>query len=483
MSKKNKFKYQWVIRVVSALVIAYLLLMIPNGTPEIETPGGSQAFLWDQDEMWHSLETRFTRTREAGCVGAGIVIDANIGTIQSSIQSTETSFSRLEKLIFEAAPLVAACPSHKTKFIEAIHQTRKWAKRLSTSSNLQDERNRMQLYRLLYGARIAEEEILLQSTPNEDSALVKYEDASSKCPSAMVHGVRIHSGDLLLSRGGAPTSALIARGNDFPGNFSHVALVHVDEKTNTPSVIEAHIEKGVAIASVEQYLADMKLRILVLRPRPGLQAVLKDPMLPHKAATASLNRVRNEHIPYDFAMDFNDDSELFCSEVASSVYKPLGINLWTNVSTMSSPGLVNWLAAFGVRHFRTQGPSDLEYDPQLCLVAEWRSPETLLKDHVDNAVVDAMLELAESGQAIEYNHFLLPLARMMKLWSVMRNLFGKIGPVPEGMSAGAALKNQWYSAWHDDAVKETHRLAKQFKEKNGFFPPYWQLVALARKSL
>ena len=31
------------------------------------------------------------------------------------------------------------------------------------------------------------------------------------------------------SAGGAATSALIARGNDFPGNFSHIALVHVDE--------------------------------------------------------------------------------------------------------------------------------------------------------------------------------------------------------------------------------------------------------------
>ena len=66
----------------------------------------------------------------------------------------------------------------------------------------------------------------------------------SATPSAEILGVIVHSGDILISRGGAPTSALIARGNDYPGNFSHVALVHIDEKTNSISIIESHIERG-----------------------------------------------------------------------------------------------------------------------------------------------------------------------------------------------------------------------------------------------
>lgn len=60
----------------------------------------------------------------------------------------------------------------------------------------------------------------------------------------------------MLSRGGAPTSALISRGSDYPGNFSHVALVYVDPKTKVASIIEAHIEVGVAIASLEEYMND-----------------------------------------------------------------------------------------------------------------------------------------------------------------------------------------------------------------------------------
>ncbi|MCK7517747.1 MAG: hypothetical protein MZV64_08560 [Ignavibacteriales bacterium] len=57
----------------------------------------------------------------------------------------------------------------------------------------------------------------------------------------------------------------------------------------------------------------------------------------------------------------------------------LGINLWMGKSTISSKGTAKLLAGFGVKYFETQEPSDLEYDPQLSVVAEWRDLETLLQ--------------------------------------------------------------------------------------------------------
>src|SRR5207237_1984001 len=99
-------------------------------------------------------------------------------------------------------------------------------------------------------------------------------DEPSRTPATNVLGVTIHSGDILVSRGGAPTSALIARGNDFPGNFSHVALVHVDEQTRAASVIEAHIERGVVVSSFADYLADKKLRLMALRLRAALPQLI-----------------------------------------------------------------------------------------------------------------------------------------------------------------------------------------------------------------
>jgi len=106
--------------------------------------------------------------------------------------------------------------------------------------------------------------------------------------------------------------------------------------------------------------------------------------------------------------------EAVCSEVASEGYERYGVNLWAGISHISSPGLRKWLEGFGVTHFETQEPSDLEYDPQLRVVAEWREPATLKKDRIDNAVTEVMLEGAEKGDNINYQWYLLPFSRIVK---------------------------------------------------------------------
>src|SRR5262249_3111516 len=261
------------------------------------------------------------------------------------------------------------CPTRLedyTRLEERLREAIKWQSRHWDVAGVPARRR---LYRSLYGFRAAAEEVVLQA-PDRATALLPGIAEPSATPATLVHGVEIHSGDMLVSRGGYPTSALIARGNDYPGNFSHVALVHVDSVTHVASTIEAHIERGVAVSTADQYLSDKKLRIMVLRLRSDLPVLRRDPMLPHRAATLALQRARSGHIAYDFEMDYTDASRLFCSEVASSAYRDLGITLWTGLSTISAPGLRRWLADFGVRHFETQEPSDLEYDPQLVVVAE-----------------------------------------------------------------------------------------------------------------
>src|SRR5574342_1106472 len=122
---------------------------------------------------------------------------------------------------------------------------------------------------------------------------------------------------------------------------------------------------------------------MILRPRADLPALVAAPTLPHQAAIYALQQTREHHIPYDFEMNYHDPAKLFCSEVASLAYQKFGVNLWMRISHISSPGVTAWLAAFGVKHFETQEPADLEYDPQLVVVAEWRNLETLFKDHAD----------------------------------------------------------------------------------------------------
>ena len=343
--------------------------------------------------------------------------------------------------------------------------------------------SRETLYRVLYGTRSALEEVLLQSSSRQLKSLLKATQVPSATPSAKVLGMTVHSGDIMLSRGTAPTSALIARGADFPGNFSHAALVHVDPESSLASIVEAHIESGVVVSSLRAYLEDRKVRVMLLRPRADLPPIRKDAQIPHKAASYALERAASSHIPYDFSMDHSAPEKLYCSEVAYDAYRQFGIDLWSTRSTISSPGLARWLAGFGVTHMTTLGPSDLEYDPQLSVVAEWRDLDGLWRDHLDNAVVDALLESAETGLELDYSQPRLPIARVAKFISVILNRLGRVGPVPEGMSASAALRNKWFSALQSELVEQVETKAAAFQTSEQYRAPYWRLVSFAREAL
>jgi len=470
------------------LAILYLVLLIPASEPPPPGPGNKAPFVWNQDSLWNRLEIAFDRARTTGCDALSPAIRTKMATIDSLLDIIEAKnlpadnaiYSRLEEAVFQAGPLVAACHSYMPAYLANYIRMRRVVKRQSRSWNMDNAASRDRLYRLLYGGRAALEEIMLQMPGDSLRPLVLCTDEPSQTPSAEILGVTIHSGDILVSRGGAPTSALIARGNDYPGNFSHVALVHVDENTHKVSIIESHIEIGVAVADIDTYIADTKLRVMVLRLRSDLPQLVADPMLPHKAAAMALQDAEKRHTAYDFDMDFTDHDKLFCSEVASAAYEAVGINLWMGISHISSAGTRSWLGAFGVKQFETQEPSDLEYDPQLAVVAEWRDPETLWKDHIDNAVIDAMLEAADEGERLRYDWYKLPLARLAKGYSMALNRFGEAGPIPEGMSVEAALRNTHFSALHAEIKDGVMKRADEFRKKRGFAPPYWALVAMAR---
>ncbi|RNC83045.1 MAG: hypothetical protein ED557_10010 [Balneola sp.] len=473
-----------------ALVVIYGLLLIPdNSSINIESEGNSTPFVWNQDSRWDQLEVEFLRAKENRSESDIELIEVSINNLISLLDELEKepfeySDPRLEELLnrfFEIAPLIAAQEVQNKDFIELYNRARRILKAESANWDIENHETRVALYKVLYGMRATVEEVLLQSKEEIDPVLYVKEE-ESVTPSTMLFGIKVHSGDLLVSRGGAEVSALISRGNDFPGNFSHVALIYIDEETNAAYLIEAHIERGVAIASAQEYVSDGKIRFMVLRPRADLPQMEANPMLPHIAAKEVYEEVLQRHIPYDFKMNFFDSEAMFCSEVGSYAYKNNGIQLWQSESTISSFGVVTLLNTFGVENFVTQMPSDLEYDPQLSVVGEWRNTEALYDDHLYNAVIDAMLEQADRGEKIGFNPLMLPFGRILKSYSWMKNQFGKEGPVPEGMSATQALKSDAFITRHEKIKMLTDRKVKEFEEKERYFPPYWEMVKLARES-
>lgn len=473
---------------IIGFVIVYLILMIPESEPDSIEVAGRAQFIWNRDEIWNKLERDFAAARESSCDSLSWQISDMLNEFSFILDSLERwkpdpddkIFEKVLDAAFLSAPLIGACPDSSAGYIGLVTRMRQIVKEKSQNWNPHETSTQNTLYKLIYGGRAAVEEILLQSEGQNIPLLSRGQVVPAETPFAHFLGVKIHSGDILVSRGGAPTSALISRGSDYPGNFSHVALVYIDSQTNIPYIIEAHIEVGVAIASLEEYMSDKKLRVMVLRLRSDLDQLIDDPMLPHKAAKSAYERALNYHIPYDFEMDYANFDKLFCSEVVSSVYENLGINLWIRKSSISSIGTAKILAGFGVRYFETQEPSDLEYDTQLSVVAEWCDLETLFKDHVDNAVVDAILEWSEEGNEITTDWYLLPVFRGAKLYSIVLNQFEKAGPVPEGMSPSSALRHEAFKALHSDIKSFVLKKVSDFKNKYYYTPPYWRLLGFAR---
>ena len=77
---------------------------------------------------------------------------------------------------------------------------------------------------------------------------------------------------------------------------------------------------------------------------------------------------------------------------------------------------------------------------------------------------------------------MLPLARIVKLYSVILNSFGMVGPIPEGMSSTSSLRYTWLVDRHATMKASVLADVERFRKENDYTPPYWELVKMARRA-
>lgn len=470
-----------------ACVALALVLAAPAGAQI-----GAPAFAWQRDHLFAALEQQFEQARRQPLEAVRGEFDTLAATHRGALAAVRRDTGRvplgalqtLEQTQFRLAALAAAHEPLLATAHALITQSRLAVSAAARGWPIERAEVHEAVYRVLYGGRAAIEEALVQQRAAALPALTVLAPVASAAPSTLIAGVRVHSGDIILSRGDAPTSALIARGNPFPGNFSHVAIVHVEPDSGRATVIEALIERGVVTTSAEDFLREKRHRLLLLRLRPEHPALKADPLAAHRAASAILQRAREAHVPYDFGMDWTDDARMFCAEVVHHAYRSAGIALWANHAQLTSPGLVRWLGDMGVTQFMTLVPSDLEYDPRLAPVAEWRNLETLNADRLDNVTLDVLLEGAERGDRLGYAPLTLLPGGLAKLWSGLQAALGAAPLIPEGMSIDAALRvRSLNDTVHPRLRAAIGAAAEQHRAQRGYPPPYWALTDLARQAL
>src|SRR5690606_12579487 len=286
----RKSKFIWIPLLI--LVVIYGILLIPMPDQGTFKPSDKKPFVWDKDALWDALEAKFKKYRLKDCSELNPLIDSSFKELdsilvyvsKSRLPSSNMAWDTLQYKLFDIASMVGACSDRIMAFAAKCNLIRLAVKKNSLKWDMNDIDTRFRMYRLLYGGRMALEQVMLQAPKEKIPMTIRGTEEISWTPSGRYGDLRLHSGDILVSRGGAPVSALISRGSDFPGNFSHVALVYVDEKTNQIYTVESHIEFGARVFTIEEYLADKKYRVMILRPNGTIPEFKTNPMLPHEAA-------------------------------------------------------------------------------------------------------------------------------------------------------------------------------------------------------
>lgn len=212
----------------------------------------------------------------------------------------------------------------------------------------------------------------------------------------------LKSGDVILSRGNAYSSAAIARIGDDDSQFSHLTLVYKD-KNNELHTSEAHIEIGNVVAEFKYHIEEKNARTVVFRNA--------DHVLADRAGEYMYNHIKNhkaktkKNIPYDFSMVYQNDDKIFCSEVIYHGYWNAGLQLSSvgydvpEFKTKFSPGLISFLNSIGVmvnksniKTFETFGPGEIQFDSRFDIVAEWRNPAKLKDTRFKDAILSKIFE-------------------------------------------------------------------------------------------
>lgn len=251
-------------------------------------------------------------------------------------------------------------------------------------------------------------ELRMSLTPN---APVEYNNLKGDFPYMLVNPKYVDdfksyedlkSGDVILSRGNAFSSAAIARigSNDY--QFSHLSFVYKNPESQETYTTEAHIEIGSVTAPVIDHVSGKNAREVVFR--------YEDADVAHRASAYMYERVlakqkTKKTIEYDFSMNYKDDERLFCSEIISSAFKKVlpDADYFPIFKSTFTPGMIPFLNTIGVPATKENidkldvfSPGDIQFDTRFDLVAEWRNPKRLEENRLKDFILTKIFERMEA---------------------------------------------------------------------------------------
>ncbi len=238
------------------------------------------------------------------------------------------------------------------------------------------------------------------------------------------------NGDIMITKGISFVSSTISELASPKSLFSHIVFVHVDEATKVVSTIESYVGRGVSIFPIDEALKNENSRILVLRS--------KDEKLASDAANYMYNKITNlkkdnKIVPYDYELDFSDNSKMSCEEVAFDAYKQMSKGK-VILPEIESDILLNdpkFLKRVGVKKGPMMVPTDMETDSRFEIVLDWTDYRVLRDSWRKDALLGEMFRWIDQYDYRIYENLTSVASKVIwstryvpGLWGMMSKLSG-----------------------------------------------------------
>jgi len=288
-------------------------------------------------------------------------------------------------------------------------------------------------------------------------------------------GFELKSGDVMLVRGKSHVSAMIARIGDEEGNFSHLAIVGED-KAGKKYVVEALIQYGTIVTPLEKWREQEDARVALYR-QPDEELAKKAARRIYDKAKAALDQKKG--IRYDFAMDDDDYSTLFCSEVIRYAYD-LASNGQFKVpkyrSTVTKFKNTEYLQNMGVKKTSLFAPYDIEVDPRFDFIAEYRFYPLLRQVRMQDAVLQSIYSwMIQKG----YEFHWAPQHSVKAYFAKFVRQFGIASDIlPKYMPMNSIKTNVQFEAVAKTLEKNIYQKEDEFYKKHGYLPSFQDMLAI-----
>ncbi len=241
------------------------------------------------------------------------------------------------------------------------------------------------------------------------------------------------NGDIMITKGVSFVSSTISEIAHPRSLFSHIVFVHVDKNTKEVTTLESYVGKGVGIYPIEDALKNENARILVLRA--------KDSELAGKAADYMYDKVvalkkKGKFIPYDYNLDFTDNTKLSCEEVAFDAFKQVSDGKVILPETMSQITMedASFLKRIGIKKGAMMVPADMETDSRFDIALDWTDYRLMRDSWRKDAVLGEMFRwIVERDYKIHEN---LTSVAAKAIWSTryvpgLWGMLSKVSGIPK----------------------------------------------------